>query len=83
MEQRIAYVQNVARSVKRGGHVIVSTFGPNGPRKCSGLEVMRYDADSLHDQFGARFRLIESSKELHETPQGITQQFLYCYCRVE
>jgi 2-polyprenyl-3-methyl-5-hydroxy-6-metoxy-1,4-benzoquinol methylase len=83
MEQRIAYVQNVARSVKRGGHVIVSTFGPGGPRKCSGLEVMRYDADSLHDQFGARFRLIESSQELHETPQGATQQFLYCYCRVE
>jgi 2-polyprenyl-3-methyl-5-hydroxy-6-metoxy-1,4-benzoquinol methylase len=83
MEQRIAYVQNVARSVKRGGHVIVSTFGPQGPTKCSGLEVMRYDADSLHDQFGARFRLIESAQELHETPQGTTQQFLYCYCRVE
>ena len=74
---------NVARSVKRGGQVIVSTFGPEGPRKCSGLEVMRYDADSLHDQFGARFRLIESSQELHETPQGAMQQFLYCYCRVE
>jgi 2-polyprenyl-3-methyl-5-hydroxy-6-metoxy-1,4-benzoquinol methylase len=82
-EERLACVQNVARSVKRGGHVIVSTFGPEGPRKCSGLEVMRYDADSLHDQFGARFRLIESSQELHETPQGATQQFLYCYCRVE
>jgi 2-polyprenyl-3-methyl-5-hydroxy-6-metoxy-1,4-benzoquinol methylase len=83
MEQRLAYVHNAARSVKRGGHVIVSTFGPEGPRKCSGLEVMRYDADSLHDQFGARFRLLESSQELHETPQGATQQFLYCYCRVE
>ena len=83
MEQRSAYVQNVARSVKRGGSVIVSAFGPQGPRKCSGLQVMRYDADSLHDQFGARFRLIESSEELHETPQGITQQFLYCYCRVD
>jgi 2-polyprenyl-3-methyl-5-hydroxy-6-metoxy-1,4-benzoquinol methylase len=83
MEQRLAYVQNVGRSVRRGGHVIVSTFGPEGPTKCSGLEVMRYDAGSLHDQFGARFRLIESSQELHETPQGTTQQFLYCYCRVE
>jgi 2-polyprenyl-3-methyl-5-hydroxy-6-metoxy-1,4-benzoquinol methylase len=80
MEQRLAYVQNAARSVKPGGHVIISTFGPEGP---SGLEVMRYDPDSLHDLFGARFRLIESSQELHETPQGATQQFLYCYCRVE
>jgi len=83
MEQRICYVQNVARSVKRGGHVIVSTFGPEGPKKCSGLAVMRYDVDSLHGQFGAQFRLIESSKELHKTPQGTTQQFIYCYCRVE
>lgn len=83
IEQRAAYVQNVARSVKRGGHVIVSTFGPEGPTKCSGLDVVRYDSDSLHDQFGARFRLVESSRELHQTPFGIKQQFLYCYCRIE
>jgi 2-polyprenyl-3-methyl-5-hydroxy-6-metoxy-1,4-benzoquinol methylase len=82
-EQRIAYVRQVAHSVKPGGHVIVSTFGPEGPTKCSGLEVMRYGAESLHDEFGARFRLIESSKELHHTPFGTTQQFLYCYCRID
>jgi 2-polyprenyl-3-methyl-5-hydroxy-6-metoxy-1,4-benzoquinol methylase len=83
LEQRVAYVSNVARSVKRGGHVVVSTFGPEGPTRCSGLEVMRYDAESLHGQFGKRFRLVESSKELHNTPFGTTQQFLYCYCRIE
>ena len=82
-DQRAAYVRNVARSVKRDGHVIVSTFGPEGPMKCSGLDVVRYDADSLHDQFGAHFRLVESSQELHCTPFGTTQQFLYCYCKVE
>jgi len=83
MEQRVSYVSNVARSVKRGGHVIISTFGPEGPTRCSGLEVMRYDAESLHSEFGERFRLVESCKELHNTPFGTTQQFLYCYCRVE
>jgi len=82
-KDRIAYVRQVARAVKPGGHVIVSTFGPEGPTKCSGLEVMRYDADSLHDEFGGSFRLVESSKELHQTPSGRTQQFLYCYCRLE
>ena len=80
-EQRLAYVRQVTNSVKRGGHVIVSTFGPEGPTKCSGLEVMRYDADSLHGEFGGQFRMVESSKELHQTPLGTTQQFLYCYCR--
>src|SRR5437870_12946255 len=63
--------------------VIVSTFGPEGPTTCSGLDVVRYDADSLHGEFGARFRSLESSKELHRTPFGTTQQFLYCYCRIE
>jgi SAM-dependent methyltransferase len=80
---RVAYVRQVAGAVKPGGHVIVSAFGPEGPAKCSGLEVVRYDAESLHREFGLRFRLIESSKEIHETPFGTTQQFLYCYCVVE
>ncbi len=77
-ERRIAYVRQVARSLKPGGHVIVSTFGPEGPTKCSGLEVIRYGAESLHREFGTRLRLVESSKELHHTPFGTTQQFLYC-----
>jgi ubiquinone/menaquinone biosynthesis C-methylase UbiE len=83
VKQCAAYVRQVARAVKPGGHVIVSTFGPEGPTKCSGLDVVRYDAEALHRQFGARFRLVESSKELHQTPFGTTQQFLTCYCRVE
>ena len=82
-EQRAAYVRQVARSVKAGGHVIVSTFGPEGPTKCSGLDDVRYDTESLHEEFGTRFRVVESSTELHETPFGTTKQFLYCYCRVE
>ena len=82
-EQRAAYVRQVVHAVKSGGHVIIGTFGPEGPTQCSGLDVIRYDADSLHNQFGVRFRLEESSTELHRTPFGTTQQFLYCYCKVE
>jgi 2-polyprenyl-3-methyl-5-hydroxy-6-metoxy-1,4-benzoquinol methylase len=82
-EQRLAYVRSVAASVKPGGHVIVGTFGPEGPLKCSGLDVVRYDAQGLHEEFGQRFRLVDSSKELHHTPFGTTQQFLYCYCILE
>lgn len=80
---RLAYVRQVARAVRPGGSVIVSTFGPEGPVKCSGLEVVRYDAESLHREFGVHFRLLGSSKELHRTPFGTIQQFLYCYCKVE
>src|SRR5712692_1397005 len=83
MDQRLAYVRQVARAVKPGGHVLVSTFGPEGPTKCSGLEAVRYDAESLHAEFGVRFRLVDSIKEFHNTPFGTTQQFLYCLWRVE
>ena len=47
-----AYVRQVAKAVKAGGHVIVSTFLPEGPTKCSGLDVVRYNAESLHEEFG-------------------------------
>jgi len=82
-EHRLGYVRQVTRAVKPGGHAIIGTFRPEGPMKCSGLEVMRYDAESLHGEFGGHFRLLESSKELHQTPFGTSQQFLYCYCRID
>ena len=78
-EERRDYVRSVASLLKAGGHVIVSTFGPEGPTQCSGLDVMRYDSDSLQAEFGPRFRLVESVTELHLTPVGTTQQFLYCH----
>jgi 2-polyprenyl-3-methyl-5-hydroxy-6-metoxy-1,4-benzoquinol methylase len=80
---RIAYVRQVAQAVKRGGHVVISTFGPEAPARCSGLEVVRYDAESLHREFGVHFRMLGSSTELHRTPIGIIQQFIYCCWRVE
>lgn len=82
-EDRAAYVNQVARAVKPGGHVIVATFGPEGPKKCSGLDVVRYDAAALHGEFGPKFRLLDSVTELHQTPWGAHQQFMYCFCRVE
>jgi ubiquinone/menaquinone biosynthesis C-methylase UbiE len=80
-EQREAYVRTVFRSVKPGGHVIVATFAEDGPDKCSGLPVMRYSPDGLHDEFGEAFTLLQHRKEAHHTPSGSVQQFVYCYCR--
>ena len=82
-EDRAAYVRQVGRAVRPGGHVIVATFGPEGPETCSGLDVVRYDAGALHGEFGPKFRLLDSVTEVHQTPWGTPQQFLYCFCRVE
>jgi SAM-dependent methyltransferase len=78
--ERRAYIRQIAAAVKPGGHVILGTFGPEGPEKCSGFDVMRYDAESLHQELGLGFRLVESLRELHHTPAGDIQQFLYCHC---
>jgi ubiquinone/menaquinone biosynthesis C-methylase UbiE len=79
---RVAYVRQVEHAVKVGGHVIVATFGPKGPLKCSGLDVMRYDPDALHGEFGHTFKLVDHLTEDHKTPGGTVQQFIYCYCRL-
>lgn len=80
---RAAYVQQVRKAIKAGSHVIVSTFGPEGPMKCSGLDVLRYDAESLRKEFGEGFRLLRSFTTRHKTPWGATQQFLHCHFRFE
>lgn len=81
-KDRLIYVRQVARAVKAGGHVIVATFGPEGPTRCSGLNVARYDPDALHSEFGPSFRLVKHLTELHQTPAGSIQQFTYCYCNL-
>lgn len=78
---RAQYVQAVLRSVKTGGHIIVASFGLEGPEKCSGLNVVRYSAETMHREFGNDFELVDTRQEVHHTPSGADQQFIYCYCR--
>ncbi|MFZ2857519.1 class I SAM-dependent methyltransferase [Acidovorax soli] len=80
-EQRERYVAQVVHALRPGGFAIVGTFGPQGPEKCSGLAVSRYAPQELHGKFGVPFELIESHTEIHTTPWGAPQQFVYCFCR--
>ena len=76
-------MRQVARAVKLGGHVIVAAFGPEGPTRCSGLEIVRYGPAALHGEFGVGFRLERHLTGLRRTPAGAIQQFVYCLCRTE
>ena len=80
-EDRKRYVDAVRRAVRVGGHIIVATFASDGPDHCSGLEVIRYNPESLHSEFGDEFVLVDSTNETHQTPFGTEQKFIYCYCR--
>ncbi|MDN3518048.1 class I SAM-dependent methyltransferase [Aquisalimonas lutea] len=79
---RAAYVRQALGSLTPGGSLIMATFGPQGPEQCSGLDVVRYDAATLHEQLGPRFALVEHITEDHVTPAGTTQQFLYAHFRL-
>ena len=79
--QRKAYRDNVRSALQRNGHLIISTFGPEGPLRCSGLDVIRYDGASLIGEFGPDFAHLESRMELHTTPSGASQQFLACWLK--
>ena len=80
-QQRQAYVEAVLHAVKPGGHVIVATFAEDGPSHCSGLPVVRYSPHGLHAEFGAPFTLLRHEEEVHRTPRGGLQKFIYCACR--
>lgn len=74
---RRRYVAKALEVVKPGGHVVVATFAADGPRKCSGLDVVRCSPESLTETFGTRFHLIESVQHRHVTPAGVVQPFTY------
>ncbi len=76
---RAAYVGQVLKSVKPGAHLIVATFAPDGPEQCSGLPVAKYSPEKLHQEFGASFDLLEHMSEVHTTPWGSEQKFVYCH----
>jgi ubiquinone/menaquinone biosynthesis C-methylase UbiE len=79
--QRDAYTRLLTRTLKQGGRVVIATFGPLGPNRCSVLDVRRYDVQLLSDEFGPGFELVTSTLEDHHTPAGSSQQFLYCSFR--
>ena len=75
---RALYVERVRRTVKPGGTVLIATFAPDGPEKCSGLTVARYAPGALAAELGPEFTLRESVSESHRTPWGAVQSFNYC-----
>jgi ubiquinone/menaquinone biosynthesis C-methylase UbiE len=78
---RDAYLGQVRRAVRPGGHVLLATFAEDGPTTCSGLPVARYSTEALLNELGGAFQLVESIREQHVTPSGTRQSFVYCLCR--
>ncbi len=74
---RDRYVRQISRVVRRGGHAVIGAFAADGPERCSGLPVARYDADTLAAQFAPTLEKVAASRELHRTPWNSEQAFTY------
>lgn len=80
---RALYLARARAALKPGGYLLMATFAHDGPPKCSGLPVVRYTRESLHSELGEDFRVVESVREVHITPSGAQQAFVYLLCCFE
>jgi 2-polyprenyl-3-methyl-5-hydroxy-6-metoxy-1,4-benzoquinol methylase len=75
---RDGYLAALRKGVRPGGWAMIATFALDGPTRCSGLPVQRYGPEELASVLGDQWSLVETRKELHDTPSGSTQSFGYC-----
>jgi SAM-dependent methyltransferase len=78
---RAAYVARLERALKVGGYAIIATFALDGPERCSGLSVVRYDPASLGETLGQSFQLVDARRHAHATPWGTEQSFQFSVFR--
>ena len=78
---RARYRETLLAALRPGGHVVVGTFAEDGPARCSGLPVARYDAEALAGVFGPGFATVARSRDEHSTPSGARQAFTWLALR--
>ena len=81
--ERRRYTMQLRRALRPGGQVILATFSSDGPERCSGLPVMRYDIEDLDRELGSDFRRLSDLSEVHRTPSGAGQEFTYGRWKLE
>jgi len=80
-EDRARYRSTLNQALETGGHLIMMAFAIDGPKKCSGLDIVQYDADTLTTELGPGFDLLETGHETHITPSARQQRFAYFHLR--
>ncbi len=75
------YINAMLRAIRPNGYFIIGVFGPEAPAQCSGLPVQRYTPELLCEKFAPEFELLRQQNEIHETPSGVEQAYVYCLFR--
>lgn len=81
-DQQQAYLDKLGSAVARPGYAVLATFAPDGPARCSGLPVARYDIKELTRRLGSvGLQVVAGSREEHVTPSGVVQPFTWVVAR--
>lgn len=78
---RARYVASATSALRPGAILVLATFAPDGPTRCSGLDVVRYGAADLEREMGAAFVLVRALAQTHRTPSGGEQRFTWTVFR--
>jgi len=78
---RAAYIDRLTKAVQPGGRAIIGIFALDGPERCSGLPVVRYDAAQLSATLTPSFALVDMRRHDHKTPWGAIQHFQFSVFR--
>ncbi|MDQ6847483.1 MAG: class I SAM-dependent methyltransferase [Candidatus Dormibacteraeota bacterium] len=78
---RRGYLEVLRSAVRPGGHAIIAGFAPEGPQRCSGLQVARYGPEELGALLGGAFEIADVRREQHTTPAGVDQPFTWVAAR--
>ncbi|MFZ0179346.1 MAG: class I SAM-dependent methyltransferase [Candidatus Dormiibacterota bacterium] len=74
--ERAKYLTTMRQALSDSGALIIATFASDGPERCSGLPVARYDAVDFERLLDG-FTVVESRREEHTTPGGAVQPFTW------
>lgn len=81
-DQQQMYLDRLGSAVSRPGYAVLATFAPDGPARCSGLPVARYDIEELTHRLGSvGLQVVAGSREEHVTPSGVVQPFTWVVAR--
>ena len=80
---RQRYLETMRGALSHPAYAMIASFALDGPEKCSGLLVQRYSHEILEQTLGPDYHLIAKDQEMHLTPAGKPQSFIYDLFRKE
>ena len=79
--EKTKYADIAAKNIKQSGYMIIGTFSTSGPKSCSGLPIVQYSVEKFGEIFNDQFEMIECFDDIHVTPSGNPQNFIWAIFR--